>query len=207
VDRRRGQEPDGRGRQTQRDRDPVPLERPEPRHRARAVRGQPALHRVRRPALLPARRGQACDRLPAADGQSAQRLGLPARGEFPDPRRRRALDRAAADGGRKLPGVAVRGRAAHDRQGRQRAGQLRQAGRGCALRDPAAAAAGNGARGARAQRPAGALRERERGPGTHRELAADGRRRHPVRAGRRFRHPRTGPPRPAGAGRPVAKPS
>ena len=200
VDHRRSQEPDGRGRVQERDRRAVPLQRAEPRDRARAVRGRPPVHRVRRPALLPARRGQARHRLPAADGQPAQRFRVPARRELPDARHRRPLDRAAADGGGELPCVAVRGRAVHDGQGRDGARQLRQADRERALRDPAAAAAGDGARGARAQHPAGALRQREGRPGTHRELAADGRRRHPVRAGRGLRHADAGAPRSAGAG-------
>jgi DNA helicase-2/ATP-dependent DNA helicase PcrA len=80
------------------------------------------------------------------------------------------------------------------------AGRLRQADRGRALRDPAAAAAGNGACRARAQHAAGPLRQRKGRRRAHRKPGADGQRRHPVRAGRGLRQHRAGPPRPAGAG-------
>ncbi len=97
VDHRRSQEPDGRGASRNEIAILYRSQRAVARDRARAVRGRHSVHRVRRPALLPARRGQARDRLSAADGQSAQRFGLPARGELPHARHRHALDRAVAE--------------------------------------------------------------------------------------------------------------
>jgi hypothetical protein len=56
----------------------------------RALQRRPALPRLRRPALLRARRGQARAGLPAPDREPQRRHQLPARGELPGARHRRA---------------------------------------------------------------------------------------------------------------------
>ena len=193
VDHRGGEKPDRRRRFAQRDRDSVPLECAVARDRACAVFRRDSVSCVWRPALLPARRGQACDRLLAADGQSAQRFGLFARGEFPHARHRHALDRAIAGGLRAVRHFAVRLGTVCGGQGGQQPGRLRQADRRRALRNPATVAAGNGARGARSEYLAAALPERKRRRRPHRESGADGQRRHPVRLRRRVRPGRAGP--------------
>ena len=71
------------GTRAQRDRAAVPQQRAEPRAGKRAVQRRHAVPRLRRPALLRARRGQACAGLPAADREPERRHQLPARGELP----------------------------------------------------------------------------------------------------------------------------
>ena len=69
---------------------PVPQQRAEPRARKRAVQCRHSVPRLRRPALLRARRGQARAGLPAADREPERRHQLPARRQLPDARHRRA---------------------------------------------------------------------------------------------------------------------
>jgi hypothetical protein len=98
-------------------------------HQGRAVQG------LWRPALLRAPGNQACAGLPAPAGQSGRRHGLPARGQFPDPRHRRPF--AGKPAGHGAPDEfqpVQRGRLA-DRQGRPDGGRLHPADRSCAGTD------------------------------------------------------------------------
>jgi DNA helicase-2/ATP-dependent DNA helicase PcrA len=82
-----------------RDRGALSQQRAEPGDRDCAVQRRRAVPRVRRPALLRARRNQARAVLPAPAGEPARRHQLPARGELPGARHRRAQHRAVAGRG------------------------------------------------------------------------------------------------------------
>ena len=141
----------------------------------------------RRPALLRACRGQACAGLPAADREPERRHQLPARGELPHARHRRAHDRAAA--GRRArqrpqPGPERGGRGG---QGRWQPGGLRRAG-GCdARRDTRADAARDHRSHAACLGPARLLPHRQGRPGSHREPGGTGQRRGGLRHAGRLR--------------------
>ena len=109
------------GLRAQRDRAAVPQQRAEPRAGKRAVQCRHAVPCVWRPALLRARRGQARAGLPAADREPERRHQLPARGEFPDARHRRAHASSCCRT-RRAPAAAASARAW--RQSRARAAAI-----------------------------------------------------------------------------------
>ena len=81
------------------DRRALPQQRAKPGDRDRAVQCRHAVPRVRRPALLRARRNQARAGLPAPAGEPERRHQLPARRQLPAARHRRAQPRAVAGRG------------------------------------------------------------------------------------------------------------
>ena len=101
------------------DRGALSQQRAEPGDRDGAVQRRRAVPRVRRPALLRARRNQARAGLPAPAGEPERRHQLPARGELPAARHRRAQHRAAAGRGARRRLLAARRGERHHRQGRR----------------------------------------------------------------------------------------
>ncbi len=129
LDRRGSQGPVARRPCARRDRPALPQQRPVAGAGTRAVQCRPALSRVWRPALLRARRNQACTGLSAPDRQHRRRHGLRPRGEFPGARHRRAQPRKPAgcgEGRRQQPAC---GDPAGGRRRRRQACRLRAADR------------------------------------------------------------------------------
>ena len=181
-------------------------------HRKRALQRRRALPRLRRPALLRARRGQARAGLPAPAGEPQRRHQLPARGELPDARHRRAQHRAAAGrgaaSGRSLAQSvgAVAGKAGANLQAFVALiDAMRAATQGLTLReiiDHVLQALG----------PARLLPHRQGRPGPHREPGGTGQRRRELRHPGRLRQGRGGAAggragRAAGGATPVPRPA
>ncbi len=139
------------------DRRALPQQRAKPGDRIGPVQCQRALPRVRRSAVLRARRDQARAGLPAPAGEPARRHQLSARGELPAARHRRAhASRPAGRGARRRLLAARRGEQ-HERQGRGQPGRLCGPDRRAARADPGPVAARDHRTGAGAQRPGRAL--------------------------------------------------
>ena len=146
--------------------------------RARAVLAGHSLPRLRRPALLRARRDQARARLPAPHRHARRRQRLPARRQLPAARHRRAHRRAAA--GRGEAGAAL---SLHEGCGRLEGRAVPSPDRKPQKRDPGPAAEGDGRGGDREERPGRALQDRARRRRPHREPGGAGERRGRVHRG------------------------
>ncbi len=125
------------------------------RARARAVQCRAALPRLRRHALLRARRDQACARVPAPARRAGRRRRVPARRQFSAARHRRAHARAVAGRRARAGHVAVAGGVRRDAQGQ---GRRRRSRRSCGSIEAAreatrCAAAARDGRARRSRRP------------------------------------------------------
>ena len=127
----------------QRDRGALPQQCAKPRDRNGAVQCGRAVPRVRRPALLRARRGQARAGLPAPAREQGRRHELSARRQLPAARHRRAQHRAAAGRGARGRLLAARRGEPAIGQGRRQPGRLRRQDRRAARADAGHVAQGD----------------------------------------------------------------